>query len=110
MKIYIKNFAVMAFVGIYEHEQLIKQKLLISVEIDITENLFKKNEIIDYDKIIKIIQNIATEKHYPYIEEIAYNTGYAIKKMHSDILFVTTKVQKCIFQNMMEEISIEARV
>ncbi|MFT4967190.1 MAG: dihydroneopterin aldolase [Candidatus Deianiraeaceae bacterium] len=107
MKITIKNFAIHTFVGIYDYEKVKKVKLLISVQIKVKGNSFDANNVVDYDKVIAMLNSIPMAKHYDYIEELSYSLLASIKELHTGIENVIVRVQKCIFGNLLEEISVE---
>lgn len=103
MKINIKNLEQKISIGIYPHEKILKTKVLITLEI------FLKNQetIIDYDVIIKTICEIASSKHFNYVEELATEISNGVKDISQEIIKIKTKIQKCIFTNFIEEISVE---
>lgn len=105
MKITLKNFTIMASVGIHDYEKINKTKILISCDVILKNYSIK--DILDYDQIIKIIQEVTQKKHYCYIEEIADVLCEEIKTLNINVEKITTKVQKCIFGNMLEELSVE---
>ena len=107
MIINLKNIAIIASVGIYENEKKNPTKIIISVVINYN---FSQNSVVDYDLILKQINAIATSKHFEYIEEMAQEICEKIKNDYSQINSVKSKIQKCIFRNIAEEISVECEI
>lgn len=62
--IFLQNLTLKSKFGYYPHEKTNEQELIFNLKIFTNENIYQdKNleEIIDYDKIIKIIKNILNE-------------------------------------------------
>jgi dihydroneopterin aldolase len=62
--IFLQNLILKSKFGYYPHEKINEQELVFNLKIFTNENIYQdKNleEIIDYDKIIKIIKNILNE-------------------------------------------------
>ena len=62
--IFLQNLTLKSKFGYYPHEKINEQELVFNLKIFTNENIYQdKNleEIIDYDKIIKIIKNILNE-------------------------------------------------
>lgn len=107
MIISLKNIAIIASVGIYENEKKNPTKIIISVLINYN---FSQNSVVDYDLILKQINEIVKSKHFEYIEEIAEEICKKIKNNYPQINSVNTKIQKCILRNIAEEISVECEL
>ena len=103
MKINIKNLSCLADIGIYEYEKVKKTKVLVSLQVFLKEI----SPIVDYDEIIATVQKIINLKHFDYIEELANEILQAVENISTNISKVEVKVQKCIFGNLVEELSVE---
>ena len=108
MKIILRNYSIVASVGVYDHERVNQTKLLISVTVETDDVLFvSKNHIVDYDKIINILKIVPNKKHFEYIEEMASEIAAEVKNLSNHIQNVLVKVQKCIMGNLLEELAVE---
>ena len=108
MKIILRNYSVMASVGVYDYEKVSHTKLLISVTVETDDVLFvSKNHIVDYDKIINILKITPAKRHFEYIEVIATEIATEVKNLSCHIKNITVKVQKCIMGNLLEELAVE---
>ena len=94
----------MASVGAYEHEKKNPTKIIVSILINYN---FTKNSVVDYDLILKNLREIASVKHFEYIEEMAQEICEKIKKNYSQIISINAKIQKCILKNILDEVSVE---
>ena len=107
MIISLKNIPIIASVGIYENERKNTTKIIASVLINYN---FSQEDVVDYDLILKQINEIVTSKHFEYIEEIAEELCKKIKNTYPQINSVNTKIQKCILRNIVEEISVQCEL
>jgi|GEM_PF-6159966 len=107
MIISLKNIPIIASVGIYENEKKNTTKIIISVLINYN---FSQNSVVDYDFILKQINEIAKSKHFEYIEEMAEELCKKIKNNYPQINSVNTKIQKCILRNIAEKISVQCEL
>lgn len=107
MKINLNNIVFFASIGFFEYEHVVKTKILISIEIEYTnQNDFSKIEnIINYDSIFEIISQIIKSKHFKFIEDLAFEIGKKIKEYSNLVGGGMVKVQKCIKGNVLQEIS-----
>lgn len=73
--IFIEGLEVNASVGIYDHEKMAHQLLIVSLEAEcLQEIIFTKddiNETLNYEKIITIIHTTIEKQHYNLIETLA---------------------------------------
>ena len=73
--IFIKNFIIQEIIGIHEHEKIKKQKIKFNIVIDIDQNIVPNEQdiksIIDYEKIINKLENLAKNKKYNFLESLA---------------------------------------
>lgn len=108
MKINIKNLEQKVSIGVFEHEKLSKTKVLITLEIFLRHPKFTTVEdVVDYDIVIKKIHDIVTSKHFNYIEELATIVLEEVSNVSLQIQKTKVKIQKCIFGNFIEELSVE---
>jgi dihydroneopterin aldolase len=107
MKINIKNLSLLASVGCLPHEYEIKTKIIISCVVEYKpENDFSTPQnIINYDHLLLAITQTVNSKHFPYIEQMAFEISDAIKKVSHLIAGGSITVQKCIKGNIVQELS-----
>tara|TARA_B100001250_G_C19267563_1_gene557660 strand:+ start:217 stop:588 length:372 start_codon:yes stop_codon:yes gene_type:complete len=71
-KILINNLVLMASIGVYEKEKKYKQKIIINLEILLTNESEPKNdnfiETQDYNQFRKIIKDIVESQHFELLE------------------------------------------
>ena len=71
-KILINNLELMASIGVYEKEKKYKQKIIINLEILLTNESEPKNdnflETQDYSQFRKIIMDIVASQHFELLE------------------------------------------
>ena len=82
-KILINNLELMASIGVYEKEKKQKQKIIINLEILLTNESEPKNdnflETQDYSQFRKIIKDIVESQHFELLEILT-------NKIHSTII------------------------
>ena len=82
-KILINNLELMASIGVYEKEKKRKQKIVINLEILLTNESEPKNdnflETQDYSQFRKIIKDIVESQHFELLEILT-------NKIHSTII------------------------
>ena len=82
-KILINNLELMASIGVYEKEKKNKQKIIINLEILLTNESEPKNdnflETQDYSQFRKIIKDIVESQHFELLEILT-------NKIHSTII------------------------
>ena len=82
-KILINNLELMASIGVYEKEKKCKQKIIINLEILLTNESEPKNdnflETQDYSQFRKIIKDIVESQHFELLEILT-------NKIHSTII------------------------
>ena len=82
-KILINNLELMASIGVYEKEKKHKQKIIINLEILLTNESEPKNdsflETQDYSQFRKIIKDIVESQHFELLEILT-------NKIHSTII------------------------
>ena len=74
-KILIENLICSASIGVYENEKLNKQKIIINLEILLTNKMKTHtdnlNDVADYSKFRRIILDVINSKHFNLIETLA---------------------------------------
>ena len=73
MKLCINNLQVLARIGEHHWEKVIKQKIVISCQLQV-------NTIIDYCLIAEYIKTFVVQSHHNFIEELARSLHSAIKQ------------------------------
>lgn len=66
--IYIKNFSIPAYIGLYDHEKGVTQPLIIHAELYGT---WAGTDFLDYDLVIAQIKQVIAQQHYELIETLA---------------------------------------
>ena len=109
MIINIKDLEIYSYIGAHKEEQILGQKILISVEISIndTKQLPNVNYIINndeqsldnhislnYSTLIKEINHFVLSVNYLYIEELANNLALKIINKYRYIDYVNVKISK----------------
>lgn len=109
MKIYIKNIEVLMSIGCHKHEYEMKTKLLISIILEYRNisDFTKGEHIINYNNVIKLVNDITSTKHFIYIEELVAVIAESLKSLNDLVKGGSVKVQKCIMGNIAEEFSCE---
>ena len=83
-KILIEDLICSASVGVYENEKLNKQKIIINLEILLTNKMKTHtdnlNDVADYGKFRRMVLDVVNSKHYNLIETLADNL---IKKIET---------------------------
>ena len=74
-QILIKDLVVEMSAGIYDHEKINTQRVIINVTLDVQSNKGKTlnsiNDVISYEVIANQIQELAQAQHYDFLEELA---------------------------------------
>ena len=74
-KVLIKDLVLNMFVGIHNFEKKKKQRVKFNLVININPNLVPNDKdlksIVNYEKVIKVINKIIARKHYPLLETLA---------------------------------------
>ncbi len=96
-KIIIQDLELNVSIGIYDHEKIAPQPIIIALETNYMDGTaFDSDEIsstLNYEKIIKTIKNCCAEKHYNLIETLAEDITRLILAM-PEIDFVKIKLSK----------------
>ena len=72
-KIFIEELSLDASIGIFDFEKERKQKIEISVVLEVSD-------FVDYRKIVDIIKEIVNSRHFNFLEELANSILAILKK------------------------------
>ena len=82
-KIFINNLIIQASVGVYEHEKQHKQKIIVNVEILLSNDSEPKQDNLkstqDYSQFRKCLIDIIQSQHFQLLEIL-------VEKMHSTLM------------------------
>ena len=82
-KIFIHNFELMASIGVYENERKNKQKIIINLDILLTNSSEPKADDLmetqDYSQFRNEIKNIVQSKHFQLLEIL-------VEKIHNNLI------------------------
>ena len=83
-KIFINNFIIQASVGVYEHEKKYKQKIIINVELLISNDTEPKHDNLestqDYSQFRTCIIDIIQSQHFQLLEILVENIHSTLMK------------------------------
>ena len=75
--IFIRDLVIEMSAGIYEYEKLVKQPVIINIELEVKSNKGESrssiNDVVSYEDIVNEITQISQSKHYELLEEFAEN-------------------------------------
>ena len=95
--VFIKDLIIQEIIGIHKHEKIKKQKIKFNIVIDVDQNTLPVEDaiksIIDYEKIINKLENLANKKKYNFIESLVEDS---FKEIFEDkrIKSVKIKIEK----------------
>ena len=95
--VFIKDLIIQEIIGIHKHEKIKKQKIKFNIVIDVDQDTLPAEDdiksIIDYEKIINKLENLANKKKYNFIESLVEDS---FKEIFEDkrINSVTIKIEK----------------
>ena len=82
-KIFINNFIIQASVGVYEHEKQFKQKIIVNVELLLSNDSEPKQDNLestqDYSQFRKCLIDIIKSQHFQLLEVL-------VEKIHSTLM------------------------
>ena len=82
-KIFINNFIIQASVGVYEHEKQHKQKIIVNVELLLSNDSEPKQDNLestqDYSEFRKCLIDIIQSQHFQLLEIL-------VEKIHSTLM------------------------
>jgi len=96
-KIFIEDLEILASIGVYDHEKIDKQKIIINLEI-ILKNFEKPlmdrlENVSDYGQFRKIILNVISIKHYDLLETLCNDIAEQILR-NKDVEKIKIKITK----------------
>ena len=102
-KIFINNLILIASIGVYEKEKKNKQKIIVNLEILLTNNTDPQNDNLqethDYSQFRKCVTDIVQSKHFDLLEILTKKIYVAISK-NEFVLGVKVNISKPdIFDN-----------
>ena len=102
-KIFINNLILIASIGVYEKEKKNKQKIIVNLEILLTNNTEPQNDNLqetqDYSQFRKCVTDIVQSKHFDLLEILTKKIYAAISK-NEFVLGVKVNISKPdIFDN-----------
>ena len=102
-KIFINNLILIASIGVYEKEKKNKQKIIVNLEILLTNNTDPQNDNLqetqDYSQFRKCVTDIVKSKHFDLLEILTKKIYAAISK-NEYVLGVKVNISKPdIFDN-----------
>ena len=102
-KIFINNLILIASIGVYEKEKKNKQKIIVNLEILLTNNTEPQNDHLqetqDYSQFRKCVMDIVYSKHFDLLEILTKKIYTAISK-NEFVLGVKVNISKPdIFDN-----------
>ena len=95
--VFIKDLIIEEIIGIHKHEKVKKQKIKFNLVFDVNQNTLPNEgdikSIIDYEKIINKLQDLAKNKKYNFLESLAEDS---FKEIFEDnrINSVKIKIEK----------------
>ena len=74
-KVFINDLIIEMSAGIYSHEKIQKQRVIINITLDVESNSGKElasiDDVVSYEDIINEVTKLAMQKHYELLEELA---------------------------------------
>ena len=96
-KVIISDLTLLISIGIHDFEKIKKQEVKFNIDIDIDSFLApvenKLNSIVNYDTIIKNINNLTKNHHYELLETLAEDILYELFK-NNNIHKIKIKIEK----------------
>ena len=84
-KIFFKEINVPCRIGVYEHEKKHPQRIVISIELELSNKVVPTNDRIDetlnYDLIYREIKKISSSQHFNLVETLTSRIFIYIKKL-----------------------------
>lgn len=96
----IEELEIFTFVGVYDSEQREKQKVLVTLELEIPliENAAGRDDLsltVDWDDVCNTVTRVADERPRRLIDTLAHDIASGILKTHR-IVSATVRVKKLI--------------
>ena len=94
----IEGIHLTASVGVYPHEETMKQPisldLVLGVSLEQAGRSEDLNDTIDYDQVLAITKEIVSRRHYRLIETLAETLASALKEQFSQLQSVHIRLVK----------------
>lgn len=91
MKILIEELEFEAIIGILDFERVSPQRVIVDLKIDYE---YKKDEFLDYAKIVELVKDLIQTKKYLLIEEAIEGVFELLESRFSPITFIECKISK----------------
>jgi dihydroneopterin aldolase len=96
-KVQIKKLILNAFIGIHEHERLKKQRVSVSLSLEVVDNLSQINEniknVVSYEQIILNLKKLVSKGHIELLETLGERISVMCFK-DAKVLSVWIKLEK----------------
>ena len=105
--IFVKNYLTYCSVGIYPKEKVKKQKIKISVTLDLAKvkPLDNIKSTVSYEKIISILNEVKNYKHINLLETLAKKIELKLKKINN-LKKINIEIVKCSILKGNQEVGI----
>ena len=84
-KIFFKEINIPCRIGVYEHEKKHSQRIIISIELELSSEVEPINDRIDetlnYDLIYREIKKISSSQHFNLVETLTYRIFIYLNKL-----------------------------
>ena len=84
-KIFFKEINIPCMIGVYEHEKKHPQRIVISIELELSNKVEPTNDRIDetlnYDLIYREIKKISSSQHFNLVETLTNSIFVNLKKL-----------------------------
>ena len=84
-KIFFKEINISCRIGVYEHEKKHPQRIVINVELELSNEVEPTNDRIDetlnYDLIYREIKKISSSQHFNLVETLTYRIFIYLKQL-----------------------------
>ncbi len=96
-RVFVRHLELMASVGIFEIEKRYEQRILVSVDLDVTDTYDGRSDrlddVLDYGQIINSVREIVAGQHFQLIETLAERIAEAALA-GDGVLWVRVAVEK----------------
>lgn len=105
--IFVKNFITYCSIGIYPNEKNKKQKIKISVNLDLIKVNAKDNinSTVSYEKIISILNEIKNYNHINLIETLANKISLKLREL-KNLKKINIEIVKCNILSGEQEVGV----
>ena len=105
--IFVKNFISYCSIGIYPNEKDKKQKIKVSVNLDISTTNSKDviGSTVSYEKIISVLREIKNYKHINLLETLANKISLKLKNL-KNLKKIKIEIVKCNILSGSQEVGV----